>query len=179
MYFTSKSCSSRWSAVITPHRPLSRLKVSNVSPRKRNTYVNEKQQVAFSFFDARESRQTKFENGRNNETRNQKHIYIYERSEKLGKSRWKLGFRFKNACIGEDTDVIDPLCQRERALGMELETRRGWSSPFFKKGTKQRDRIHGSFDLVENLSLPPLISNSFQWISVWYIHVRLGVYSRS
>lgn len=107
------------------------------------------------------------------------YIYIYEQSEKLGKSRWKLGFRFKNACIGEDTDVIDPLCQRERALGVELETRRGWSSPFFKKGTKQRDRIHGSFDLVENLSLPPLISNSFQWISVWYIHVRLGVYSRS
>lgn len=43
--------------------------------------------------------------------------YIYEQSEKLGKSRWKLGFRFEDARTGEDTDVIDPLCQRERGLG--------------------------------------------------------------
>ena len=60
---------------------------------------------------------------------------------------------------------------------MELETRRGWSSPFFKKGAKQRDRIRGSFDLVENLSLS--LSLSLLLSSTRFNGFPCGVYTSS
>lgn len=51
----------------------------------------------------------------------------------------------------EDTDEIDPLCQRERT-GVELETLEGLVESLFKK-EPAKGILSVFFDRVENLSL--------------------------
>lgn len=126
---------------------ISRLKVSNASSRERNTYVNEKPKCRVLRCKGLEESVKSWENG-----------------------VWKLGFPslFENACVQAKTVTwsIHFVSARE-PWGWKLETRRGWSSSFFKERNRaKRERVVSTSLKISLFTFSYLVSIDFRGVYI-------------